>query len=255
MYWPLEELPRFERKFRKLKEADPALAAQVEPYFKHLLDWDCRCSVGSTQATLCVSWYEQLYGVLLSSTLETLRPEMLSDVSAQFRGLVTAAGKLQSLYGSWKVPYGDVNRLQRHANIADFFEKIPFQRPPAEPAGRRACRDRSGPSSPSITRRRLPIVRPMMKRYAVVGSSYMASIEFGDRIKTKSLLQYGESGNPNSPHFFDQAQAALRPHAQRGLVLLGRRAGPLETELSSGRRSAGAAGGEEVITAETLRLE
>ena len=34
----------------------------------------------------------------------------------------------------------------------------------------------------------------------------MASIEFGDHIKTKSLLQYGSSGNPDSPHFFDQAK-------------------------------------------------
>jgi penicillin amidase len=205
MYWPLEELPRYERKFRKLKETDPALAAQVEPYFKHLLDWDCRCSVDSTQATLCVSWYEQLYGVLLSSTLETLRPEMLSDISAQFRGLVTAAGKLQSLYGSWKVPYGDVNRLQRHANIADFFEKIPFNdRLPSLPVA-----GVQGPVGAVFTiyyTPPLPIVRPMMKRYAVVGSSYMASIEFDDHIKTKSLLQYGSSGNPDSPHFFDQAK-------------------------------------------------
>ena len=52
----------------------------------------------------------------------------------------------------------------------------------------------------------LPFVRPMLKRYAVVGSSYMASIEFGDRIRTSSLLQYGESGNADSPHFFDQAK-------------------------------------------------
>jgi acyl-homoserine-lactone acylase len=50
------------------------------------------------------------------------------------------------------------------------------------------------------------VVRPVVKRYAVVGSSYMASIEFGDRIKTASLLQYGASGDPKSPHFFDQAK-------------------------------------------------
>jgi acyl-homoserine lactone acylase PvdQ len=205
MYWPLEELPRYERKFRKLKETDPDLAAKVEPYFRHLLDWDCRCSIHSTQATLCVAWYEQLYGVLLSSTLETLRPEMLSDVSAQFQALITAATKLQSLYGSWKVPYGDVNRLQRHANIADFFDKIPFNdRLPSLPLA-----GVQGPVGAVFTvyyTPPLPIMRPMMKRYAVVGSSYMASIEFTDRIKTKSLLQYGESGHADSPHFFDQAK-------------------------------------------------
>jgi acyl-homoserine-lactone acylase len=205
MYWPLEELPIYERKFHKLKETDPALAAQVEPYFKHLLDWDCRCSVSSTQATLCVFWYEQLYGLLTSSTRETLRPEVLSDVPAQFRALQDAAAKLQGLYGSWKVPYGDVNRLQRHADIADFFEKIPFNdRLPSLPVA-----GVQGPVGSVFTiyyTPPLPIVRPMMKRYAVVGSSYMASIEFGDRIQTKSLLQYGSSGHPDSPHFFDQAK-------------------------------------------------
>ena len=205
MYWPLEELPIYERKFRKLKETDPALAAEVEPYLKHLLDWDCRCSVRSTQATLCVFWYEQLYGLLTSSTRETLRPEVLSDVSAQFRALKDAAAKLQGLYGNWKVPYGDVNRLQRHANIADFFEKIPFNdRLPSLPVA-----GVQGPVGSVFTiyyTPPLPFVRPMVKRYAVVGSSYMASIEFGDRIRTKSLLQYGSSGNPDSPHFFDQAK-------------------------------------------------
>jgi acyl-homoserine lactone acylase PvdQ len=205
MYWPLEELPIFERKFRTLQKTDPALAAQVEPYLKHLLDWDCRCGVNSTQATLCVFWYEQLYGLLTSSTRETLRPEMLSDVSAQFRALKDAAAKLQGLYGNWKVPYGDVNRLQRHANIADFFEKIPFNdRLPSLPVA-----GVQGPVGAVFTiyyTPPLPFVRPMWKRYAVVGSSYMASIEFGERIRTKSLLQYGSSGNPDSPHFFDQAK-------------------------------------------------
>jgi penicillin amidase len=205
MYWPLEELPAYERRFKKLKETDPALAAQVAPYLKHLLDWDCKCSIHSTQATLCVFWYEQLYGLLTSSTRETLRPEMLADIAAQFRALKDAAAKLESLYGSWKVPYGDVNRLQRHANIADFFEKIPFNdKLPSLPVA-----GVQGPVGSVFTiyyTPPLPIVRPMVKRYAVVGSSYMASIEFGDHIKTKSLLQYGSSGNPDSPHFFDQAK-------------------------------------------------
>jgi acyl-homoserine lactone acylase PvdQ len=205
MYWPLTELPLFERKLRRLKETNPALAGQVEPYVKHLLDWDCRCSVHSTQATLCVFWYEQLYGLLTSSTRETLRPEVLSDTSEQFRALVDAAAKLQALYGNWKVPYGEVNRLQRHADIADFFEKIPFNdKLPSLPVA-----GVQGPVGSVFTiyyTPPLPFVRPMNKRYAVVGSSYMASIEFGDRIRTKSLLQFGSSGNPKSPHFFDQAQ-------------------------------------------------
>jgi acyl-homoserine-lactone acylase len=205
MYWPLEELPIYERKFQKLKQVDPALAAEVEPYFKHLLDWDRRSSIHSTQATLCVFWYEQLYGLLTSSTRETLRPEVLGNVAAEFRALRDAAAKLRGLYGNWKVPYGEVNRLQRHANIADFFEKIPFNdRLPSLPLA-----GVQGPVGSVFTvyyTPPLPFVRPMRKRYAVVGSSYMASIEFGERIRTASLLQYGSSGHADSPHFFDQAK-------------------------------------------------
>ena len=52
----------------------------------------------------------------------------------------------------------------------------------------------------------LPPVKLMKNHYAVVGTSYMSIIEFGDRVKSKSLLQYGASGDPKSPHFFDQAE-------------------------------------------------
>ena len=112
MYWPLAELPLYERKFRKLKETDPDLAAQVEPYLKHLLDWDCRCSVRSTQATLCVFWYEQLYGLLTSSTRETLKPQMLTDISAQFRALRDAADHAPGAL--WKLE-GPVRRRESPA--------------------------------------------------------------------------------------------------------------------------------------------
>jgi hypothetical protein len=52
----------------------------------------------------------------------------------------------------------------------------------------------------------LPPLKLMKKHYAVVGTSYICAVEFGERIKSKSLLQYGTSGDPKSPHFFDQAE-------------------------------------------------
>ncbi len=47
---------------------------------------------------------------------------------------------------------------------------------------------------------------PFKNRYGVVGASYVATYEFGDRVKARSLLQFGNSGQPDSPHFFDQAK-------------------------------------------------
>ena len=204
IYWALSELPRYKSELEPLRATSPALVAQVEPYLAHLLDWDCRGSVESTQATLVIAWYEELYG--FGYPAETLRPQYIGRVAEQLRALIVAAQKLQATYGDWKVPYGQVNRLQRHANVSDFY-KIPFSDslPSLPSAGM------PGPPgvifttyfTPSIY---VPPFKLMKNHYAVVGNSYMSIVEFGDRVHSKSLLQYGASGDPKSPHFFDQAE-------------------------------------------------
>ncbi len=42
--------------------------------------------------------------------------------------------------------------------------------------------------------------------YGTRGNSFVAAVEFGDKVKAKSLLAGGQSGDPNSSHFYDQAQ-------------------------------------------------
>jgi len=42
--------------------------------------------------------------------------------------------------------------------------------------------------------------------YGTRGNSFVAVVEFGDKVKAKSLLAGGQSGDPDSPHFDDQAQ-------------------------------------------------
>ena len=42
------------------------------------------------------------------------------------------------------------------------------------------------------------------KRYGYNGNSFICAVEFGKKIKAKSLLTGGESGDPASKHFFDQ---------------------------------------------------
>lgn len=204
IYWALSELPRYRLELEKLKVTDSDLAARVEPYLQHLLDWDCKGSIASTQSTLCIAWYEELYG--FGYPAETLKAQYVGNVAEQFKALVAAATKLQNTYGNWKMPYGEVNRLQRHANVADFY-MIPFSDSlPSLPST-----GMPGPPgvvftmyfTPSVY---LPPIKLMKKHYAVVGNSYMSIVEFGDKVRSKSLLQYGTSGNPKSPHFFDQAE-------------------------------------------------
>jgi len=203
LYWPMVHLPRYERWYEELKIADQILAERVEPYFEHLLDWDYESTKNSTQATLCVAWYEQLYG--RGYPVETLQSQYVNDVPKRFEALVEAANILEQLYGDWKVPYGDVFRLQRFPN-APGPEYVPFDdsKPSLPQVGVR------GPLGVAFTVYHTPPDpegAKRVKQYAVVGASYMAAIEFDkDNVKAASYLHYGQSGDPESPHFFDQAE-------------------------------------------------
>lgn len=204
LYWAVVELPRLARAHKELEKTNPELAKKSAPYLEHLMNWDRKVSLESTQATLCIGFYEQLYGDVYRS--EHLQPQFMEDPGKKFEALITAADKLKGLFGDWRIPYGDVYRLQRHADVADFFQ-IPFNdKLPSLPSA-----GSFGPLgivfnmyfSPSID---IPLVRTIKKRYAVVGDSYVSVIEFGNRIQAGSLVQFGESGHPDSPHYFDQAQ-------------------------------------------------
>lgn len=201
MYWPMTEIPKLVADYEALTVTNPQLASEVAPYWKHLLDWDCCSSVDSTQTTLTVAWYEELYG--FGYPAETLRQPYAADRLTWFAALKIAADKINSLYGTWQYPWGDAHRLQRVADQPDvlhagvglnpFFENLP-------------CPGAPGPlgiintvySSPEI-----PILRP--QRFAVVGASYLAVAEFTPRVQTRSVMPFGCCGRRNSPHFFDQA--------------------------------------------------
>ncbi len=204
VYWALTEFPRLRREFAELESSQPDLANQVRPYFEHLLAWDCRGTIESTATTLCVQWYEELYG--FGYPAETLKPQYVADPHAKFKALIAAAGKLSATFGDWKIPFGDVNRLQRHADVAEFID-IPFSDTlPSLP-----CAGLPGPLgvvftnyyTPTIN---IPLLRTVKKHYGVVGATYLGVVEFGPKIRGATLLQYGQSGHPDSPHYFDQAQ-------------------------------------------------
>ncbi len=201
VYWALTELPKYRRAFAELERTDPDLAAAARPYLEHLLAWDCRGSIESTATTLCVAWYEKLYGDMYRS--EKLLPKYLEDPELRFQALVDAAKNLEKTFGTWQVPYGEVNRLQRHADVSNFF-KIPFSdKLPSLPSA-----GLNGPVGCVFNMFFTPSM-PLLgykKHYAVVGHSYVSVVEFGERVRAGSLLQFGESGDPGSPHFFDQAE-------------------------------------------------
>ncbi len=199
LYWPLTNLPVLVRNLEELEKTNPSLAAKCKPYMDHLCDWDCCSAIDSTQTTLCYMWYEEMYG--RGYPVETLKPEFVAEPDKRFEALATAAGKLQAFYGNWQVPWGDVSRIQRHANYAD-LAKIPFSdSQPSLP-----CAGVPGPLGVVFNTYYAPPSAQHKNQYGVVGHSFVGAYEFGDKVKAATLLQFGESSNPKSPHFMDQAE-------------------------------------------------
>jgi acyl-homoserine lactone acylase PvdQ len=205
VYWARQELPRYAAALEKLKAESPQVAAQAAPYLDHLLAWDGRITAESTAATLCQAWYELLYGQGYPG--EQMREQFRYDEVEQLKALVRSAEQLESLHGTWQVPYGELHRIQRIARVADLTDARFDDGAPSLPS-----LGGHGPLgvaftqyySPSIA---IPFVAVQRKRYAMVGTSYLAAWEFAPAgVRGASLVPFGASGDPLSPHYFDQAK-------------------------------------------------
>ncbi len=202
-YWAQHELPNYAKELKELKKTDLDLANEVQPYLDHLLAWNCKITYDSTAATLCTAWYEELYGAGYPG--ETMQVKYAADVSLQLQALIRAADNLERLHGSWKVKWGDVHRMMRKANIADLIE-LPFDdRAPSLP-----CPGGHGPMGVVLTQyysppMQIPFFRSLRKQYGMIGPTYLGVYEFSNQVRGATLLNFGEGGEADSPHFFDQA--------------------------------------------------
>jgi len=111
--------------------------------------------------------------------------------------LQMATRQLNDRYGSWEIPWGDVNRYQR---LTGQLQEKYDDRQPSLPSGMAAS---TWGCLPSFVSRYVP---GALKRYGYNGNSFICAVEFGPKVIAKSLLCGGESGHPGSPHFGDQAE-------------------------------------------------
>jgi acyl-homoserine-lactone acylase len=108
-----------------------------------------------------------------------------------------AVDKLTTNFGSWNTPWGEISRYQRlNGDIDLIFDDDA----PSIPVGMSSSRWGALAAYGSRTRQ-------VTKRiYGTRGNSFVAMVEFGDKVKAKTMLAGGQSGDPASPHFADQAQ-------------------------------------------------
>jgi acyl-homoserine-lactone acylase len=100
-------------------------------------------------------------------------------------------------FGTWNTPWGEINRFQRITNeiqgrYDDNLPSLPIGYNSSLWGSLAAYGSRAYPNT--------------KRWYGNVGNSFVAVVEFGPKVKAKSLLAGGQSGNPFSPHFVDQAE-------------------------------------------------
>ena len=107
-----------------------------------------------------------------------------------------AVQKINEDFGKWNTPWGEINRFQR---ITGDVKQVFDDSKPSIPIG--MASGNWGALASFAVRR-----EGTKRQYGIHGNSFVAVVEFGDKVKAKSILAGGQSGDPASPHFFDQAQ-------------------------------------------------
>ncbi|MSU22376.1 MAG: acylase [Opitutus sp.] len=207
------ELPAFEVLVPALLKAydDTAalnpLKAKLAEQIAVLRAWDHRWSVSSVATSLAIFWAQDLIAQVREATkakglaagdLLAIHNFIAHETTATQRleALARASAKLQENFGTWKTPWGEINRFQRlSGEVGAGFDDAK----PSLPVGFTASNWGSLAAFSAVGPQKTK------KIYGGVGNSFVAVVEFGPRLKAKSLLAGGESGDPASPHFNDQA--------------------------------------------------
>ena len=186
---------------------DPALAEQVAL----LKGWDRRWGDHSLATSLAVFWGEALWdkcaAAAKAANIQVL-DYMIAHATRDQRmaALKEAGDRLQHDFGNWRTPWGDINRFQRNdAAIVQTFDD-------AKPSIPVPFSSAQWGSLASFGAKRYPGTR---RYYGTSGNSFVAAVEFGPRVRAVAVTAGGESGDPASPHFIDQAiryaHGELRP--------------------------------------------
>lgn len=106
-----------------------------------------------------------------------------------------AVKQLETDFSTWRIPWGEINRYQRPNGAIDleFDDHLPSI-PIGFASGTWGALAAYGAHRGSNTK----------KIYGTRGNSFAAVVEFGERVRAKSILVGGQSGDPASPHFGDQ---------------------------------------------------
>jgi acyl-homoserine lactone acylase PvdQ len=199
--WFEKPIPALVKAWDQAPANDP-LKAKLADQIALLRAWDLRWSQASVQTSVAVYWAEDIQRKVAA---DARRAGMFADEyiagkvppEQLLQSLSAASDKLAADFGAWKTPWGEINRFQRlNDDIVHPFTD-------------------AGPSIPvgftsavwgSLASFGARPYKGSKRIYGTSGNSFVAVVEFGPTVKARAVTAGGESGNPASKHFNDQAK-------------------------------------------------
>ncbi len=184
--------------------ANDSYRSSLKEVIDSLRNWDRTSATASASTTIAIFWAYNILSTaqpgipanvfndhvkMVSWYINHLSPEQ------KLKALQDVVSGLEQSVGTWKVRWGDINRFQRiGSGVAQGFDS----KTNSLPVGLGPAFLGSLPSYETSWHEG--------KMYGFAGNSFVAVVEFGKRINAKTLSTSGQSFDPNSKHFFDQAQ-------------------------------------------------
>ncbi len=184
-------------------QADSQLTinSQTLEYIDLLRNWDQTYGLNSTATSLAVYWAQNLMddvrAAAATANIDIYEFMGHNASNAQrLSALRRAAETLQADFGSWQVPWSEINRYQRlTGDIVQKFDDAAPSIPVVFGSARWGSLASFGSSTYPGTKR----------MYGTSGNSFVAVVEFADRLRAKAITVGGLNSDPASPHFDDQA--------------------------------------------------
>jgi acyl-homoserine-lactone acylase len=198
-------VPAVARDWDALPDGDP-LKARLAAQVALLRGWDLRFSTASVPTSLAVYWGQDMVAHA-SARAKVGRVPVIDFVQTaltpqeRLDALARASDKLDADFGSWKTPWGEINRFQR---LSGAVEQQYDDSKPSLPVGFTSA------NWGSLAAFGMRAKQTTKRIYGDRGNSFVAAVEFGPHVRAKSILAGGESGDPTSPHFTDQAAMYAR---------------------------------------------
>ena len=186
--------------------ANDARKAALKEQVAVLRGWNLRFGADSVPTSLAVYWGQEMVAAAAPKARAAGLPSVdyiTTRLGPQERldALARASDKLAKDFGTWQTPWGEINRFQR---ISGDVDQQYDDSKPSWPVAFTSAHWGSLASFGMVAKQKTKRI------YGDRGNSFVAAVEFGPRVRAKSILAGGQSGNPASKHFADQAEMYSR---------------------------------------------